>query len=175
MSGFFEAGLAGMPLSPNHAASLEHEFPPHTPMDAEAEDEQAGPSMSEDWDLVSNADTELCEELEREQIRDEIFLNGGWPTDEQLQHLGNLRHIASDVSLTAPLMSSFGPYELPLPSAAPAASNAAPSNETWSELRLLECVARLGGIPGDDTLSHLSHLRARKPCSPSLPKMHSAF
>jgi hypothetical protein len=175
MSGFTEAGLTGMPLSPSHAAALEYESPPHPPIAAEAEDEQAGAAMSDDWDLVSNADTELCEELEREQIRDEIFLNGGWPTDEQLQRLGSLRRMARDVPLTAPLMSSFGPYEPPPPSAAPAASNAAPSNETWSELRLLECVALLGGIPGDDKLSHLSYLRARKPCSPSTPKIHSAF
>ncbi|KAJ1464372.1 hypothetical protein T484DRAFT_1758144 [Baffinella frigidus] len=76
---------------------------------------------TEDSDIWSNADTKLCEELEREQIREEVMLNNGIPTDEQLQRLGSLRHNArTEVSLTEPLMSSFGPDE---PSAASSASS----------------------------------------------------
>ncbi|KAJ1467254.1 hypothetical protein T484DRAFT_3631664, partial [Baffinella frigidus] len=159
-----------MPLFATHAAALEHQSPPHTPIAAEAEDAEAGPLWTpEDSDSWSNADTELCEELQREQIHEEVMLNNGIPTDEHLQRLGHLRHNARDVSHTEPLMSSFGPEP-------PAAASSSSDDETWRRLRLLEWVARLGEMPIDDaTLCHIACLRAQKPRSLATPKMHSAF
>ena len=126
----FNARVSKMPLSPSHSPALEPQTPPHAPATAEVEQDwdvlsnaHAGiiPETEQDWDLLSNADTEPCEELQREQIRDEISLNGGYPTDEHLQRLGHLRHARArlgttaqpwETSLPQPLVSVFAPDEL---------------------------------------------------------------